>query len=71
MAQLVKHPTVDLGSDHVLTVMRLSPQSGSVLEWSLLKILSPSLPSCHSPKELPYVILDAGKSKICSEGWQA
>ena len=41
MAQLVKHPTLDLGSGHDLTVCELSPVSGSALRvWTLLGILS-------------------------------
>ena len=31
MAQFVKHPTLDFGSGHDLTVARLSPASGSML----------------------------------------
>ena len=32
MAQAVKHPTLDFGSDHDFTVVRWSPVSASVLD---------------------------------------
>ena len=41
MAQLVKHPTLDFGSGHVLIVCGIEPPSGSALtEQGLLGILS-------------------------------
>ena len=43
MAQLVKHPTLDFGRGHDLTVMRSSPTLGSMLGMELLWILSLSL----------------------------
>ena len=44
MAQSFEPPTLDFGSGHDLTVVRLSPTSGSMLMvHSLLGILSPSL----------------------------
>ena len=44
MAQFVKHPTLDLGLSHDLTVPEFKPHSGSVLSvQSRLGILSPLL----------------------------
>ena len=41
MAQSIKHPTLDFGSGHDLTVHGIEPMSGSALTtWSLLRILS-------------------------------
>ena len=37
MAQSVKHLTVDVGSGHDLTVVRLSPASGSILSFKKKK----------------------------------
>ena len=45
VAQWVKHPTLDFGSDHDLRVMRLSPLWGSALRGeSAQDFLSPSAP---------------------------
>ena len=51
MAQSVKRPTLDLGSGHNLTVVRLSPVLG-FMPWSLLGILSLPL-SAPPPLMLP------------------
>ena len=48
MAQLVKHPTLDFGSGHDLTVPFMGAQSVQ----SLLGILSLSLSLCPSPFSL-------------------
>ena len=58
MAQSVKHPNLDFGSGHDLTV-RSSPASGSVLSaWSLLGILSPTLSlSLSAPPPLTLSLL--------------
>ena len=46
VAQSVKHPTLDLGSGHDLTVYEIKPTSGSTLTaQSLLGILTLPLPS--------------------------
>ena len=54
MAQLVKHPTLDVGSGHDLRVVRSSPTSGSVLcmefAWIAWDSLSPS------PSALPSLL---------------
>ena len=42
VAQSVKSPALDFSSSHDLRILRLSPAAGS--QWSLLKILSLSLP---------------------------
>ena len=51
MAQLVEHLTLDLGWGHDLTVVRSSPELGSVLS---VELVYDSLPLflhllCHSP----------------------
>ena len=41
MAQSVKHLTLDFSSGHDLTVVRLSPMSGSTLEFNILSPFAP------------------------------
>lgn len=49
MAQSVGYSTLDLGSGRDSRVVGSSPESGSVLRWSLLGIISLSLSTWPSP----------------------
>ena len=63
LAQLVEHLTLDFGSGHDLSVMRLSLELGSALSGNLLEILS------LSPSLRPYpahsLSLKQINKKIC------